>query len=84
MFLAAQQFVGVDLTQSWIVGDRMADLLAGYYAGLSGGLHVLTGEGSAHREMVQAWQPVKFEVVCGNSISDAAALIDMLSSAQDD
>jgi D-glycero-D-manno-heptose 1,7-bisphosphate phosphatase len=80
MFLAAQQFANVDLQHSWIVGDKMEDLLAGYYAGLSGGLHVLTGHGPEHREAVRAWHPPEFRVLCDDSIKDAAGLIDLLSS----
>jgi D-glycero-D-manno-heptose 1,7-bisphosphate phosphatase len=79
MLLAAQQAVNLDLTRSWIVGDKMGDLLAGYHARLAGGLHVLTGEGPAHREAILAWHHPGFEVVCGDSIGDAGLLIDMLS-----
>jgi D-glycero-D-manno-heptose 1,7-bisphosphate phosphatase len=78
MLLAAQQLLNLDLSRSWIVGDKMDDLLAGQCASLSGGLHVLTGDGPAHRRSVMEWNPLKFKVVCGDSISDAAPLIDVL------
>jgi D-glycero-D-manno-heptose 1,7-bisphosphate phosphatase len=82
MLLAAQQFVHLDLTRSWIVGDKMDDLLAGYHAGLCGGLHVLTGEGPAHRAGVLDWHHPGFEVVCGNSIGDAGELVELLSCSR--
>jgi D-glycero-D-manno-heptose 1,7-bisphosphate phosphatase len=44
LFIAAAR-LAVDLAQSWIVGDRAADLAAGRNAGLAGGLHVATGFG---------------------------------------
>jgi D-glycero-D-manno-heptose 1,7-bisphosphate phosphatase len=78
MLLAAQKIANVDLQHSWIVGDKMEDLLAGHYAGLSGGLHVLTGQGQVHREAVRAWHPPEFLVLCEDSIKDAAGLIDLL------
>jgi D-glycero-D-manno-heptose 1,7-bisphosphate phosphatase len=79
MLLAARQFLDVDLARSWIVGDRLGDLLAAYNAGLSGGLHVLTGKGLEHRESLQHWSPENFEVRFGNSIADASFLIDLLA-----
>jgi D-glycero-D-manno-heptose 1,7-bisphosphate phosphatase len=75
MLLAAPQFFPVDLKRSWIVGDKLSDLQAGYQAGLRGGLHVLTGHGEAHRQSVIDWKPPDFELRLGESICDAAALL---------
>ncbi len=47
MFLAAGERMGLDLSRSLIVGDRAQDLAAGRAAGLSLGLHVVTGHGDA-------------------------------------
>ena len=74
MLLAAQRLLPIDLKRSWIVGDKLSDLEAGYHAGLRGGLHVLTGQGAAHRQPVREWRPRDFEVRLGDSICDAAAL----------
>ena len=38
MFHAAAQAFGIDLTQSWMVGDRASDMAAARHAGLRGGL----------------------------------------------
>lgn len=54
MLHLAQQLMGVDLQNSWIVGDRRLDVLAGKNAGLKGGVHVLTGHGSKEGERAQA------------------------------
>ena len=75
MLLAAARLLNLDLKCSWIVGDRLADLLAGHSAGLRGGLHVLTGVGASERAAVSQWSPAKFDLLLGNSIADAGALI---------
>jgi D-glycero-D-manno-heptose 1,7-bisphosphate phosphatase len=75
MLLAAGRLLNLDLKRSWIVGDRLADLLAGYSAGLLGGLHVFTGIGVSERPSVEKWNPENFDVRLGNSIVDAEDLI---------
>ena len=42
--MAAEEF-GVDLSRSFIIGDRMSDIACGVAAGCSGGVHVLSGYG---------------------------------------
>lgn len=80
MLLAARRFLNIDLENSWIVGDRLGDLAAGHNAGLRGGLHVLTGHGAKDRQAVVEWRPAAFDVRTGDSIRDAAPLIDLLTS----
>jgi D-glycero-D-manno-heptose 1,7-bisphosphate phosphatase len=75
MLLAAERLLCLDLGRSWIVGDKLADLQAGYHAGLRGGMHVLTGEGSRERAAVTQWAPENFELRLGDSISDAEGLL---------
>lgn len=75
MLLAAERLLRLDLRRSWIVGDRLADLQAGYHAGLRGALHVLTGAGIRDRAKVNEWKPENFELRLGESIRDAAGLI---------
>ena len=78
MLLAAERLLTLDLGRSWIVGDKLDDLQAGYHAGLRGGLHVLTGQGAAHRRDVTEWQPPNYKLQLGDSIADAAALLTAL------
>lgn len=78
MLLAAERLLTLDLGRSWIVGDKLDDLQAGYHAGLRGGLHVLTGQGAAHRRDVVEWQPRNYNLRLGESISDAAALLSAI------
>jgi len=78
MLLAAGKLLDLDLKRSWIVGDKMGDLQAGYDAGLQGGLHVLTGHGHEHRPSVLEWRPGKFELCLGQSIREAIPLLELL------
>jgi D-glycero-D-manno-heptose 1,7-bisphosphate phosphatase len=75
MLLAAEWLLRIDLSRSWIVGDKLDDLQAGHNAGLRGGLHVLTGQGAAHRQNVAEWKPQNYILRLGASIADAAALL---------
>jgi D-glycero-D-manno-heptose 1,7-bisphosphate phosphatase len=75
MLFAAEKLLNLDLRASWIVGDKLSDMEAGYHAGLRGGLHVLTGTGPRHRPAVAKWTPEKFDLRLGKSISDAEALL---------
>jgi D-glycero-D-manno-heptose 1,7-bisphosphate phosphatase len=78
MLVAAQRLLQLDLHRSWIVGDKLHDMLAGYHAGLRGGLHVLTGHGAAQRQAVADWHPQDFDLRLGETLSDAAAILPML------
>lgn len=75
MLFAAEKLLNLDLRASWIVGDKLSDLEAGYHAGLRGGLHVLTGTGARHRPAVTQWKPENFDLRLGESIRDAEALL---------
>ncbi len=84
MLLAAQRLLGVDLRRSWIAGDKLDDLQAGYQAGLRGGLHVLTGHGRAHRAPVEAWQPPDFDVRLADCLGDAGAWLPAIYFSGED
>jgi D-glycero-D-manno-heptose 1,7-bisphosphate phosphatase len=83
MLLAARRFLNIDLESSWMIGDKQGDLLAAHNAGLRGGLHVLTGHGVEHRAAALAWLPVDFEVRAGNSIREAAGLLESLATGRE-
>ncbi len=54
MLLRGQRCLGLDLSRSWIVGDRGLDIQAGRRAGLAGGVHVATGFGTDPDERREA------------------------------
>jgi D-glycero-D-manno-heptose 1,7-bisphosphate phosphatase len=54
MLLLAAETFGIDLSRSWIVGDKAGDLGAGRNAGIAGGVHVLTGHGNDDGEAGKA------------------------------
>ena len=45
LLLMAKDEFGVEMSESFIIGDRISDIQAGYAAGCAGGVHVLSGYG---------------------------------------
>lgn len=74
MLLSAAETWPIDLTRSWIIGDRAGDLAAGKAAGLTGGVHVLTGHGPVDRAAARALADVDFQVHCADNVDDTGAL----------
>jgi D-glycero-D-manno-heptose 1,7-bisphosphate phosphatase len=74
MLLQAASDLALDLTTSWLVGDKASDVEAAKRAGLAGALQVATGYGNAEREHGAAFAMVTFEVRFGQSIADAMTL----------
>ncbi len=75
MILRAAEQLGLDLANSWIVGDRASDLEAGRAAGLAGGAHVLTGHGAAERDAALEVATGRFRVVSAESAAEVPALL---------
>jgi D-glycero-D-manno-heptose 1,7-bisphosphate phosphatase len=83
MLIEASNMLAIDLSQSWIVGDRASDLGAGKNAGLAGGMHVKTGHGGDMQEQSKS-QNLKnraFKTILAESIFDALKSIPILGSA---
>ncbi len=75
MLLKAAEALHVDLTRSWIVGDRATDMGAGRNAGIRGGLHVLTGAGPEERPLALAERRTGFDV---HPVDSVAGALEML------
>jgi D-glycero-D-manno-heptose 1,7-bisphosphate phosphatase len=86
MLLAAAEVMPIDLSDSWIVGDRAGDMGAAKNAGCAGGVHVKCGHGSAagERDAANALRSVTFDVQGAMSIDDAEALIPLLNDITED
>ncbi len=78
MILRAAERLGLDLTGSWIVGDRAIDLEAGRAAGLAGGVQVLTGQGAAERDAAREVATRRFRVLGAESVAEVPALLPLL------
>ncbi len=87
MLLRAAACLPIDLSRSWVVGDRWRDLEAGRRAGLAGGL--LVGEGRDEGEAATGPEDDAFRAIVadrrfihrrGHSIADAAVLPMFLPS----
>lgn len=55
MLLAAAQDLSLLLPRSIMVGDTLADVIAGTSAGVARVIHVLTGHGAEERSKVETW-----------------------------
>ena len=80
MLLRAADQLPIDLSKSWVVGDRCSDLEAGRNAGLKGGMHVLTGFGPTERDMAKTAGRPQFQALLADSIADALAKIPILGA----
>lgn len=80
MLLRAAAMLEVDLSRSWIVGDRAGDLGAGRNAGVAGGLHVLTGHGAddGERQAALALAGSGFITLIADSIAEAREKLPIL------
>jgi D-glycero-D-manno-heptose 1,7-bisphosphate phosphatase len=74
MLLEAASDLAIDLTTSWLVGDKASDVEAAKRAGLAGAMQVTTGHGLAERQYLAGLQTRNFEMRFGRSITEAMAL----------
>lgn len=81
MLLAAAEMMPIDLSGSWIIGDRAGDMGAGRNAGCAGGVHVKCGHGGepGEREAAEALRTLAFDVKPSMTIDDAEKVIPLLN-----
>ncbi|MBO33607.1 MAG: hypothetical protein CMM74_11630 [Rhodospirillaceae bacterium] len=72
MLKMAEAQLGIDLSGSWIAGDRAIDVRTGLNAGCAGGIHLTTGHGSRENEKSTALALARknYQVLSLNSIAD--------------
>ena len=75
MILAAGVRMNLDLSRSWIVGDRAGDLAAGRGAGLAGGILLSANAGDPERAAANALNVNDFVVELSLSLGDAVAVL---------
>ena len=73
MILAAAERMNLDLSRSWIVGDKADDLAAGAAAGLAGGTLLITDDGAG--QQLPDPKRADFSVTAAASLSDAVAVL---------
>jgi D-glycero-D-manno-heptose 1,7-bisphosphate phosphatase len=85
MLVRAAKRLALDLSTSWIIGDRTRDLAAGRRAGLAGGLLVSTGYGDQQGERDAALALAKdggFRVLIGASVVAALTEIPLFGGSR--
>jgi D-glycero-D-manno-heptose 1,7-bisphosphate phosphatase len=80
MLLEAAQRLNLNLRQSVLVGDKVADQQAARAAGLAFGVHVLTGHGPAHEAASRAIASKDFPVHIVRRAGEAAPLLKFEAS----
>jgi D-glycero-D-manno-heptose 1,7-bisphosphate phosphatase len=75
MILAAAERMQLDLTKSWVVGDRASDLAAGRAAALAGGVLVATGHGKGEQTSALALAHEQFIVRTSANLSSAVEVL---------
>ena len=80
MLLQAAAELKIDLTRSWIAGDRASDVGAGRAAGCAGGIHVRTGHGHSDEEASAslAYRSPTYAVADATSIANLTQIIPLL------
>jgi D-glycero-D-manno-heptose 1,7-bisphosphate phosphatase len=73
MIVAAAERMHLDLTRSWIAGDRASDLAAGKAAGLAGGILISPRVEDAERAAAKRLHSAAFAVDVAPSLTDAVA-----------
>lgn len=73
MILAAAERMNLDLSRSWIVGDKADDLAAGAAAGLAGGTLLATDERA--RRQLSCLERADFAATTAASLSNAVAVL---------
>lgn len=79
MLLRAARDLNLDLRASWIVGDKLSDILAGRRAHIEGAVLVLTGHGARDRDEAIAMSDGEFPVLIASTLGEAAELIPLLA-----
>jgi D-glycero-D-manno-heptose 1,7-bisphosphate phosphatase len=80
MLLRGAELMSIDLSRSWIAGDRATDLAAGRNAGLEGGVHLLTGYGHEERQQALRLANDRFSTLAAASIDELDAVIPLLKN----
>ncbi|MDV7339257.1 HAD-IIIA family hydrolase [Terasakiella sp. A23] len=77
MLTRAMDAIAIEKQGSLIIGDKAGDLKAGLNAGITAGMHVLTGHGSddGEREKADRLASKDFQVHLADSIRDALDLL---------
>jgi D,D-heptose 1,7-bisphosphate phosphatase len=70
LFLDAKHSLGIDISSSYMIGDKVSDIVAGKAAGCKGSILVRTGHGSQSEQMLKS-EKIKPDVVT-NNLMDAA------------
>ncbi len=84
MLVKAARALSIDLSRSWMIGDRAIDVRAARNAGCEGAMHVRSGHGAreAERQGSLALATGDFQVLTGETVHDAIRGLPPIAAAQ--
>jgi D-glycero-D-manno-heptose 1,7-bisphosphate phosphatase len=80
MLIAAARDHGLTLADSIMIGDTLADMIAGAGARVGTLVHVETGHGAEERAAVEAWTKEHRPLLFARSLPDISALINPIEN----
>jgi len=73
MLLDAAEVLGIDLTRSWLIGDKVLDIECAIAAGLAGAVLVRTGYGKDHEPRLASLSPGSCTISVADDIASAVS-----------
>ena len=71
MLRLAAEHIGIELSSSWLIGDKFTDVLAAKTANLAGCVHLDTGYGLEDRSAALLEAGTDFEVFPASDLAEA-------------
>ena len=75
MLTALRDLLNLELSRSWLVGDKALDVEAAKNADLAGSIHLLSGHGAVERKAALALTDPEFRVVAADGLVDALKIL---------
>lgn len=71
MLLDAAEVLGIDLSRSWLIGDKVLDIECAIAAGLAGAVLVRTGYGREHEPKLASLSPLQCRIQVTDDVAAA-------------
>lgn len=75
MLQHAARMMNLDLSRSWVIGDKLLDLEAGIHAGLAGAILVRTGYGREMEAGLDALRATEIRMEVADTIAEAVEIV---------
>lgn len=83
MLELSAELLGLNLSASWMIGDKVSDIGAARAAGLAGAIHVLTGHGQMERAEALKLTSTEFKVLAADDLIEAREILKLIWQIKD-